>query len=104
MYIIIWEYQVKPEHLDEFVKIYGESGAWVELFQKQPGYLGTELLHASSDPDHYLTIDRWVSVTHYESFLSHWKKEYEDLDAQCEDLTEQESLLGNWESISSKTR
>ena len=104
MYVSIWEYRVKPGRAADFEEIYGEGGQWVELFQRGKGYLGTELLHASSDPDHYLTVDRWVSVTHYESFLSNWKKEYEDLDTQCEDLTEQESLIGNWESFSSKTR
>jgi heme-degrading monooxygenase HmoA len=104
MYVIIWEYRVKPGRAADFEEIYGESGQWVELFQKGKGYLGTELLHDSRDPDHYLTIDRWVSLTDYESFVSNWRKEYQDLDAQCEDLTGQESPLGNWQSISSKTR
>ena len=104
MHVIIWEYRVRPARSSDFEEIYGEHGKWMELFQKGKGYFGTELLHDSSDPDHYLTIDRWVSLTDYESFLSNWKEEYEDLDSQCEGLTEQESLLGNWESISSKTR
>ena len=104
MYIIIWEYQVKPEHLDDFVKIYGESGAWIELFQKQPGYLGTELLHDSHYLYHYTTIDRWTSRTDYEGFLSTWKKEYDLLDTQCEGLTKRETLLGKWESVLYETR
>jgi Antibiotic biosynthesis monooxygenase len=104
MYVIIWEYHVKPARLNDFEKIYGESGKWVELFQKGHGYLGTELLHDSSDPGHYITIDRWISFTDYKSFLSSWKKEYENVDVQCESLTDQEILLGKWQSISSKTR
>ena len=104
MYIIIWEYHVKPKRVDEFERIYGESGPWVELFQNGNGYLGTELLRDPSDQYHYLTIDRWDSLSDYESFLSTWKKEYENLDAQYEGLTEQETSLGKWETISSKRR
>jgi heme-degrading monooxygenase HmoA len=104
MYVVIWEYHVKSEHVADFEKIYNENGTWVELFQKATGYLGTELLHDSSAPDHYITIDRWASGIDYELFLSHWEKEYKKLDAQCVDLTAQENLLGKWESISGKTR
>jgi heme-degrading monooxygenase HmoA len=95
---------VRHERVDEFERIYGESGSWVELFQNGDGYLGTELLRNSSHLPHYITIDRWASATHYEAFLSQWKKEYEMLDTQCEGLTEQEKLVGNGETISSKRR
>jgi len=104
MYFIIWEFQVKVECIAEFEKVYGENGAWTELFRKGTGYLGTELLHDSSHLQRYLTIDRWASATDYASFLSTWKKEYESLDSQYEDLIEQEALLGKWESISDETR
>ena len=104
MYIVIWEYQVKTDCVAEFEKIYGENGAWAELFTKGSGYLGTELFQDSSHLHHYITIDRWSSVTDYESFLSNWKKDYETLDAQCEDLIEQETLLGKWESLFRETR
>jgi heme-degrading monooxygenase HmoA len=104
MYVIIWEYRVRPERVDEFEKIYGGNGTWAELFQNGSGYLGTELLRDSNDRYHYLTIDRWHSLADYESFLSDLKKEYENLDAQCEGLTEQETSLGKWEIISSKRR
>lgn len=104
MYVIIWEYQVKAESSTEFEKIYGGDGAWAELFQKQIGYLGTELLHDPHSHQRYITIDRWVSSVEYESFLSQWKKEYQALDARCEDLTVQESMLGKWETIGHDTR
>jgi len=104
MYVIIWEYRVRPEHIAEFEKIYGENGAWAELFLTGIGYLGTELLRDPGDLQHYLTIDRWASKNNYEGFLSDRKKEYEKLDAQCEGLTEQETLLGKWELILRETR
>lgn len=98
MYVIIWEYQVKPDKQAEFEKTYAANGAWAELFKKGTGYLGTELLCKADQSLHFLTIDRWESKQAYETFLTHWGNEYQSLDAQCEGLNEQESLLGMWSS------
>ena len=104
MFLVVWEYQVKGEHLIEFERIYSAGGLWTKLFQKAPGYLGTELLKDLNDPGHYITLDRWTSLQDYEAFLSEWKPEYAALDARCEGLTDQEFLLGKWELLSSETR
>lgn len=104
MYAIIWEYQVRVERVAEFEEIYSATGAWAKLFQRSKGYLGTELLTDTNHTDRYLTVDRWSSLQEYVSFLGEWKTEYENLDEQCEDLMEQEALVGHWESISPETR
>jgi heme-degrading monooxygenase HmoA len=104
MLVIIWEYQVKAGRVAEFEHIYSANGAWAELFRRAEGFQDTKLLRDSNDPYHYLTMDCWESVKHYELFLSHWKTEYTALDAQCAGLTEKEFLSGKWESISSETR
>jgi heme-degrading monooxygenase HmoA len=98
MYVIIWEYQVKAEFTAQFEESYSASGVWSRLFQKSKGYLGTELLAHEESPNRYITIDRWASSQDYASFLSEWKLEYADLDAQCEGLTAEETLLGKWET------
>ncbi|MGZ9166552.1 MAG: antibiotic biosynthesis monooxygenase family protein [Anaerolineales bacterium] len=104
MIIIIWEYQVKADRVAEFEHIYSSNGTWAELFRKAQGYQGTELLRDLSDLRHYITIDRWDTAEHYELFLSQRKIEYAELDAQCEGLTERESLAGTWESFFAETR
>jgi len=101
MYVIIWEYQVKAERLVAFEKIYASNGAWAELFRKEEGYLGTELLRDSNQPQRYITIDRWTSSEAYDSFRAKWKDEYKALDARCQNLTERESLLGTLSPIQS---
>ena len=70
MYVIIWEYQVKADSVVEFERIYASNGVWAELFRKEDGYLGTELLRDSTHPRRYITIDRWTSSGDYESFRS----------------------------------
>jgi len=104
MYVIVWEYQVKAGYLEDFEKIYGAGGAWADLFQRENGYLGTELLHDPQNPQGYITIDRWVSSEAYDNFLVRCQEEYEILDAKCNELTERETLLGKWETIDHETR
>jgi heme-degrading monooxygenase HmoA len=82
------------------LKVSTSQRPWVELFRKAEGYQGTELLRDPEQPHRYVTIDRWDSSPHYESFFSRWKADYAILDTQCEGLTEKESLSGKWESIS----
>jgi heme-degrading monooxygenase HmoA len=99
MYIILWEYQVKPEKRAEFEQTYASTGAWSVLFRKATGYLGTELLHDESLPERYITIDRWDSKESFEAFQAQFGREYKELDAQCEGLTENETFLGRCESV-----
>lgn len=102
--MIIWEYQVKPAHAAEFEEIYSADGPWARLFQKNAGFLGTQLLREHGNMAHYITIDRWESLHDYEAFQAQWKTEYEALDSECEGLTEQETFLGKWETIPRETR
>jgi quinol monooxygenase YgiN len=71
---------------------------WALLFRKGDGYLGTELLRHSDDPREYLTVDRWVSPDAYETFLDRFDSEYRQLDRRLEGLTEEETLLGTFET------
>ena len=96
MYLIVWEYQVKSEYLPDFENIYAIDGAWAKLFNKSDGYLETELLRDETNTHRFLTIDRWISADAYNKFKIDWQTEYESLDAQCEDMTEQETLLGKY--------
>jgi len=96
MFVIIWQYQVKPQENERFEEIYSSKGLWTELFKRSAGYLGTELIQDETDQQTYLTIDRWKSKQDFEVFQSVWQAEYKSLDEQCEGLTELEFLLGRW--------
>ncbi len=47
MYIIVWEFVVRPEKVTAFVAAYQSDGAWAKLFAQADGYIGTELLHST---------------------------------------------------------
>jgi len=70
-----------------------------EIIQKEHGYLGTELLRDETNPQRYLTIDRWRTKEDYEAFLSKYTQEYKALDTQCEGLMESEFLLEKWDAV-----
>jgi len=96
MYTIIWVYQVKPEQISNFEKIYASDGEWAHLFGKSEGYLGTEFLRDEADTHSLITIDRWASIQSFVDFKAKWLTEYEALDAQCKDMTEHKVLIGRY--------
>lgn len=101
MYIVLWEYIVRAGHEFEFEKIYGPNGEWAELFKHSDGYLGTDLIRDADTPRRYITIDRWVSSSAYDAFQEKFQASYEELDARCESLTENENRIGSGETFSS---
>lgn len=99
MYVIIWEYRVSAGKSSEFERHYSAGGSWSRLFSKAAGYLGTELLHESGNPGQYITIDRWASPKAYDLFQADWGAEYQVLDARCDGLTDEESFLGAFTTL-----
>jgi quinol monooxygenase YgiN len=94
MYVIVWEFRVKPAQQDQFRRAYGSNGDWIRLFQRSAGYLGSELLADESDDLRFLTLDRWCSRAAYDAFRAAWQDDYHALDRVCETLTEHESEIG----------
>jgi heme-degrading monooxygenase HmoA len=100
MYVVIWRFRPLTGREREFERAYGPSGEWTRLFQSGEGYLGTELLQSSDDPREYLALDRWASGAAYEVFRAWYGSEYRRLDRRLEELTEEETLLGAFETLS----
>ena len=99
MYVILWRFLPVEGRESEFERAYGPSGDWALLFRRDDGYLGTELLRRSEDSREYLTLDRWVSRTAYETFRHRFSSEYQRLDRLFEELTEEETPLGAFEVL-----
>ena len=97
----MWEYLVKPGQQTEFEKVYGSNGDWAGLFKQADGYVGTDLLRDVEIPGRYITIDRWISSTAFNSFQDKYLEEYEAIDARCSQLTIKEVRLGEGFSVSS---
>jgi heme-degrading monooxygenase HmoA len=93
MFVILWEFEVKPGSEERFQKAYGPGGTWVRLFQGDPHFRGTQLQRDPSRPLFYFTIDIWDSETAYDKFLSSNRAAYEKIDRTSEGLTLRERRI-----------
>ena len=96
-FVVVWEFEPRPDRTAEFARAYGVDGVWTPLFHRSPDYLGTELLHDLDQPSRYVTIDRWTSREAYDRFRAEQATEYRALDERCAQLTLHEAFLGAFE-------
>jgi heme-degrading monooxygenase HmoA len=82
---------------DRFADIYGSAGDWAQLFRTADGFLRTELVADLKDARRYLTLDFWRSREAYDRFRAENSDRYSAIDAQCEELTESEIEVGQFE-------
>jgi|HubBroStandDraft_1064217.scaffolds.fasta_scaffold03106_2 quinol monooxygenase YgiN len=99
-YLVIWEFQVKPETKLAFEQAYGPEGDWARLFRQCPDYRGTQLVRDTDRPGRYLTFDRWTSRATFDQFKQAHRADYDAFDQRCAALTDDESLIGEFELLS----
>jgi heme-degrading monooxygenase HmoA len=99
MFLVLWEYEVKPGSEKQFEKVYGPAGDWAQLFRTGSHFQETRLLRDPLRPNIYLTLDFWASRDSYETFLATHKTEYQSIDSLGENLTVSERRLGAYELV-----
>jgi heme-degrading monooxygenase HmoA len=90
MFVILWEFEVKPGSEDRFQIAYSSLGPWVRLFQRDPHYRDTLLQRDPARPLFYFTIDLWDSEAAYQAFLDTNRVAYAELDRDTDNLTSQQ--------------
>ncbi len=98
-YVVIWEFQVRPEAEVEFEQVYGPDGDWAQLFRRAEGYVRSELLRDREVWGRYLTLDYWGSAAQYEAFHGTHAAEYAELDRRCEQMTLREVRVGTFSTL-----
>ncbi|HMD40944.1 MAG TPA: antibiotic biosynthesis monooxygenase [Candidatus Acidoferrum sp.] len=99
MFLVLWEFDVKPGSKGRFELVYGPSGDWARLFRSDPAYQRTLLLRDAARDHTYLTCDFWNSRAAYESFRRRNRDAYLAIDKECEELTLAEREIGAFEKI-----
>ena len=94
MFLILWEFEVKPGEEKAFEKVYGPEGPWAQLFRSDPCYRQTRLLKDPSRSRIYFTLDFWESENDYNRFKRTNQDAYAKLDKTTESLTIRERNLG----------
>lgn len=93
-YVRIWKFRPQQARLQEFAAAYAGDGSWSDLFSEAPGYRGTVLLTPTEAGGEWLTIDRWESAAHFETFQRDFGERYRALDAELEGLADHEEFIG----------
>jgi hypothetical protein len=96
---VVWEFHVKPEHVQEFEVNYSGSGAWSELFRSSPAYRGTVLARDRENRLRFFTIDTWDDFPSYEKFRVGVDAKYRELDRNFERFADAEKLVGLFEVL-----
>jgi hypothetical protein len=99
MFLVLWEFEVKPGCEQRFERVYGPGGDWDSLFSRDPNHAGTQLFRDAAKSRVYLTADYWRSRKSYEEFLQAQGAEYKYLDAASEELTANERHVGSYEMV-----
>ena len=99
MFVVLWEYEVKPGYENRFEKVYGAKGEWADLFRGDAEYRETRLLREASRALTYVVMDCWTSREAYEEFLRVHSEEYKALDAACKGLRLGERRIGAYEEV-----
>jgi heme-degrading monooxygenase HmoA len=94
MFVVVWQFEIAEDKVQDFEAAYGPGGSWAQLFRHSPHYLGTELLRDAYIPGAYLTIDRWASEDDFRAFRKSHDRDYETLDRICDPLTSRETRVG----------
>ncbi len=100
MFLVLWEFDVKPGCDERFESVYGPNGDWAQLFRRDAAYQRTLLLRDPSRACTYVTCDFWETRESYNSFRRTHSKDYIALDKSCEDLTIAEREIGKFEQLS----
>jgi hypothetical protein len=98
MFLVLWEFEVKPGCEEQFVTVYGPGGDWDSLFHRDAHHAGTQLFRDTARPLTYLTADYWLSRESYEEFLQVQKADYHTLDAATANLISAERRIGAYET------
>ena len=96
MFVILWEFEVKPGSAPAFERVYGPQGDWVLLFRSDPHYRMTRLLRDTSRPGIYCTMDFWDSAAAYENFKNIHREAYQVLDQATQGLALHERHIGSF--------
>lgn len=97
MFLVLWEFDVKPGFESRFETAYGPGGDWAQFFRRDPHYRETRLLRELSRPNAYMTLDVWDSQSAYEKFQQQNREAYLALDRSCEAMTVRENRLGSFD-------
>ena len=82
MVAVVWQFETRPEHAEEFERFYGADGEWTRLSRRSRSFLGSSFLKDLAAPDRYLIIEYWSEMLVYERHLTDVSAERKELETE----------------------
>lgn len=99
MFVVVWEYRVKPGSVPEFESLYHPDGEWSDLFRQGPGFIGITRMKDLHDSARYMIADRWKSLALYEEFRREHAADYAALSERGSRLIDREIEIGRFDFV-----
>lgn len=96
MFAYIWEYIIRGDKREDFLRYYEPEGVWADFFQKGEGHIRIELLKDAENPQRFITIDYWKSQADRDAFREKYAPEFEMIDKTCESFPRSERFWGDF--------
>lgn len=100
---VLHEFIVKDEAHAQFELAFGPGGAWSQIFARQPGFRGLSVLHETTNPRRYLTVEVWDSLAARDRALAEHAAGRAALDAQLDGWIESRSEAGVFRMLAEAT-
>ena len=97
MLLVLWEYQVKLDRVEEFESMYRPDGPWTHFFRDCPAFVSITLWKDLRRPGRYLVADRWTSEMMYVEFVQERATPIAELSARGARLWTSEREVGRYE-------
>ena len=66
MIAVVWQFDVKRGHENEFEQLYGADGEWTQVNRQTRSYLGSSFLRDQSRTSRYVVVEYWSEMLVYE--------------------------------------
>lgn len=99
MLVIVWEYEARPDRVEDFESFYRPDGPWGLMFREAPGFVSITLMKDLRNPNRFLVADRWTSVASYEEFKRTQEGAYAEMSARGARLYQRETEVGRFDFL-----
>ena len=99
MIALVWQFDVKAGHNEEFEAFYGANGPWTSLSRRSRSYLGSSFMRDLAISSRYLVIEYWSEMVVYERHHADFQPETEALEQRRAMLVDSAEPLGLFNAL-----
>ena len=99
MVAVVWQFDTRPEHAEEFERFYGADGEWTRLSRRSRSYLGSSFLKDLATTDRYLLVEYWSEMLVYERHLTDVGNERKELETERDRFVVRMEPLGVFSAL-----